>query len=314
MIIHLGLPKTATTTLQNTLFASHSQIFYLGKKPKSDSFKGCVTEDWCELLKPMIWEVNHSCDLDQLRSRYDEKIRTENIEGKKIIGSWEALSRRPIQMNLEMAKRISGVSGGCRLMIALRNPLAHLPSLYLQHIRGNFLRRNRAFMGNSSFMEIDEWYSKMIAKRSGLAGVNGHLETIRLAAELLGKENVGVFLFEDLMKDPNRYYQSICEFIGVDVEEGLSLVGEKHLHKRISQEQLDWLRALNSSTWRKLWLRCSGHDRRRMAFNRFENDSSPARVKLSGAMTEAISAATKDGHRWLVDHYGLPLETHGYPL
>ena len=262
----------------------------------------------------MIWEVNQSCDLDRLRGLYAGKLQAEGMDGKRVICSWEALGRRPAQQNLEMIRRISSVSGGCRLMIALRNPLSHLPSLYLQHIRGHFLKQNRAFMGSSLFMEFDEWYSIMIARQSGMAGVNGHLETIRLASELLGKENVGVFLFEDLMKDPDGYYQRICEFIGVDAEEGLSLVSQKHLHKRISQEQLNWLRVVNSNCLRKLWLRCSGDVRRRRAFNRRENDLSPARVKLSGEMTGAISAATKDGHRWLVDHYGLPLETYGYPL
>ena len=314
IIIHIGLPKTATTTLQNALFANHSQIFYLGKTLGSSAFKGCTTKEWCELLKPVIWEVNKSCDVDSLRALYSRKLEAEHAVGRKVIGSWESLGRRPARQNLEMVGRISSVSGGCRLMISLRNPLVHLPSLYLQQIKGHFVARNKAFMGDAMFMEFDEWYSQMNSREPGACDVNAHLETIRMASEILGKENVGVFLFEDLIKDPDRYYQSICEFIGVDVEEGLSLVRQKHLHKRIRQGQLDWLRKVNASSWRKRLLRCLGSRRRSRLFNGVKNDLSPARVTLSGEMTESISAATRDGHRWLVDHYGLPLETHGYPL
>ena len=37
--LHIGFPKTGTTTLQKHLFTEHSQIVYLGKPTRSEWLK-----------------------------------------------------------------------------------------------------------------------------------------------------------------------------------------------------------------------------------------------------------------------------------
>ena len=39
LYIHIGYPKTGTTTLQEKLFANHNDIFYLNRYIGSDLFK-----------------------------------------------------------------------------------------------------------------------------------------------------------------------------------------------------------------------------------------------------------------------------------
>jgi len=40
--IHIGFPKTATTTLQNHLFSKHPGIHYLGKPYRDDDLTGMI--------------------------------------------------------------------------------------------------------------------------------------------------------------------------------------------------------------------------------------------------------------------------------
>ena len=52
-LIHIGMPKTATTMLQHMVFAEHSEVCYLGKHSGAPNFSH-------EALKP--WSASGSAD------------------------------------------------------------------------------------------------------------------------------------------------------------------------------------------------------------------------------------------------------------
>jgi len=66
---------------------------------------------------------------------------------------------------------------------------------------------------------------------------------------LLGQENVGVFLFEELLADPDSYYRSICEFIGIETAEGVRLSRQQHFNRSLTQKQFNRIREFNDSRW-----------------------------------------------------------------
>ena len=213
-----------------------------------------------------------------------------------------------------MMQKVVSVFGGCRIMITLRNPLTQITSEYLQHLRGHFVRRNRSFMGRSVFVEFEEWYGTFLAARRNGSNLFCYSETIQAARSLVGKENVGVFLFEELIEDQSGYYRAICSFMGIDSEEGLTLVREKHVNKRISQYQVEWLKKMDCSFWKRMALLSMNSRWRRRLFQNCEDESAPAMVSMPSKVELQIADATRPGNRWLAEHLALPLDRYGYPL
>ncbi len=113
-------------------------------------------------------------------------------------------------------------------------------------------------MGNLPYIDIDEWLKRKISKKLTLEETFPYSRNIQAAVNLLGKENVGVFVFEELVNDPERYYSAICDFIGIDVAQGLELTRQRHLNKRITQGQVEYLQRLSNSTFYKLILKFKG--------------------------------------------------------
>ena len=247
-------------------------------------------------------------DTEATLSLFQDKLLPTISEERVLVGSWEGLGTRDMELHVEMLDRIKAIFGGCRIMITLRNPLSLLPSLYLQYLGGYFIRQNKVRLSSRSYVDIETWYSTGVAKLDSSTLMNC-CDCIRSSIEKLGRENVGVFLFEDLKDKPTTYYQSICEFMGIDSEMGVSLAQGKHFNTRLSEAQLAYMREIDSS-WTKFF---HSSKSREEAFNA-KADGPPAKAVLNDQLIREVSDATRVGHRWLVENLNLPLEKYGYPL
>lgn len=217
----------------------------------------------------------------------------------------------------ESLRRLAQIFGGCRVMIALRNPLTWLPSVYLQELRGNFLKRNRKYMADRAYLDIEEWFDRKLSAW-GNDGSFRYAQNIRAAAELLGKSNLGVFVYEDLIADARRYYEKIGTFLGIDTEECQRLTESKHLHPRITQGQLKEMRNTEGSGLRWAAWRFSTQKQRRGHLESSDStgasEDAPAQVVLPESVVDRIKADTRESHHWFSTEFGLELEKYGYPL
>jgi hypothetical protein len=314
LILHIGLHKTGTETIQKTLFSGHPEIYYIGKYVQNNILRGCLSQEIYDFMNPLIWNISQPLDLDRYRGVLQEQIVPGIDPGKFLVGSWEGLGNSPVNEYVEKIKRLQSIFGSCRVMMTIRNPLTQIPSYYLQNIRGHFLYRNRPWMGNLPYIDIDEWLKRKISKNLTLEEVFPYSRNIQAAVNLLGKENVGVFVFEELINDPDRYYGTICDFIGIDVTQGLKLTRQRHLHKRTTQGQVEYLQRLSNSTWYKLILKFKGSQSRRRLIDANAGDGVHAKVSLPSQWERRISDATRAGNRWIAMNYHLYLEKYDYPL
>ena len=101
--------------------------------------------------------------------------------------------------------------------------------------------------------------------------------------------------------------------MNVDAEVGISLAEREHLHGRISQGQIDYLREVQSSIVKRLLVFFASSNSRRKEFMAKEGGA-PAKAFLTERLVEKVSEGSRDGHRWLVENFDLPLEQYGYPL
>ena len=85
-LLHIGLPKTGTTTLQQSLFTSHPEIYYFGKYSGNKIPRVCQSQEIYKFLNPLIWDLSRSLDIEKHKIILREKILQGIDLGKLIIG------------------------------------------------------------------------------------------------------------------------------------------------------------------------------------------------------------------------------------
>ena len=126
-LLHIGLLKTGTTTLQQSLFTHHPGIYYFGKdKKKYKPPKNCQSQEIYKFLNPLIWDLSRSLDIEKHKVILRERILPGIEPGKFMIGSWEALGDSPIR-HAERIKQLHSIFGLCRIMMTIRTPLTQNP-------------------------------------------------------------------------------------------------------------------------------------------------------------------------------------------
>ncbi|PLX72287.1 MAG: hypothetical protein C0615_12510 [Desulfuromonas sp.] len=315
ILLHLGLPKTGTTTIQRALFLQHPQIYYMGKviNKENRSKQKCRNDLVYQVLENILWNYNKPVDQDKVERLVRDQLLPDVQPGQHLVASWEELGQLSTDRHIEMLKKAVAVFGRCRIMITLRNPLKMLPSEYLQNLKGHYIKSAKPWMGPSTYLSIDDWYKRRKMFGPKAAPLLNYPECIRASVELLGEENVGVFLFEELKENPAEYYRSICEFMAVETSIGIELTSQSHLHERIKEAQIDFLKGINSSWLKRYGTWLLPKKSRRRSFNRFSGGEA-AKTILPEGLVEEIKSAVGEGHRWLADNFDLPLERYGYPI
>ena len=319
-VLHVGLSKTGTTTLQQFIFPKHPEILYLGKDRTLQTPMECTNELAFEILNPLLWNHQSALNLAQLTRSKDAFKRTQKTKDGLWLASWEELGSRPQRLNLESIRRIKKGFGTCRLLVFLRNPFQRIPSEYLQSLRYNYLtlgKRSRGFRSllQPLYLDLEQWLSK--EQSSGQLPVwLGASDLIRGSMEIVGKENVGVFLFEEFREDPQQSIRSVCDFLGVDPKQAIDMLDneETHLNARMTQGQVEYLQSLQKSPWKRLSLIWKSPRDRRRIYRQQGGDQQLAKPQLSDQWKGRISDSTREGHRWLSETFGLNMEQHGYPL
>lgn len=312
LVLHIGMPKTGTTSLQELLFSKHPDIYYLGKNKSWQTPKQCRTPEVYRFLAPSLWpnakETSSQTNIPVLR-----EVIADASSSQVLLGSWEGLSAVPLGQHTEMLHSLVDSFGICKILICLRNPLTLMPSLYLQSLRGRQNEQNQIILQKGWYCEIDIWLKRW-KNLGGFENLLAYGERIRNSIDLLGRENVGIFLYEDLCGDSQRFVRELCRFIGIDETLGVSLVGQDHRNKRLTQGQVDFMKRVERSVWKRWCLGWLSPARQITLLDRQDPNGEPARVPLPDEWKERISKHTRDGNRWLVDNLQLPLGDYQYPL
>ena len=277
----------------------------------------CVSADTYDFLAPLLWQTDQPCDIAAAKNFYAETLRPRAGANQIILGSWEGLGQQGIASFEASIERLVAVCGVCKILISLRNPVTRLPSMYLQHLRGNQKQLAR------TYVTFDEWLDSQEQQLGSLQNIFTYREYVEMAVRLLGAANVGVFLFEAFRSDPEQYLQDVSGFLGIDAEETIDLAEGQHLHTRLFESQVDKMQAINSSLAGRLAWRLSSVERKKKSIGFSDRDGviqstvaddSPASVESSPQTMQRISDASREGNNWLVNELHLELKKYGYAL
>ena len=320
-VVHIGMPKTATKTLQWRIFAQHSEIYYLGRydgapfRGKHRQYKACRDETVFRIMNEIAYRGFRRPKIRKCRELLGEYLAEQNQNGLVPVWSWESYSTDSRRKRQYRARNLKQVFKVAKILITIRHPVKLLESAFLQQLKRDNIG-GRYWPGRGIFYSsIDDW-----VKRDFLGDVSDHLdypETTRIYVEQFGRENVCVLVFEDLLQDKIGFYQHLCDFMGIDSQEALSLVAGNVDNSRWTELQLERLRSIDSSLMASLRFRFSKrHERKRQLDldkgGKPLNPGKKASVKISQNIRSEVLERTRQGNEWLEQVFNLNLAGHGF--
>jgi len=324
-VIHIGLPKTATKTLQRKLFAWHNEIYYLGRfddlgdsNPifgrKYEKFDCCRNREIQQIMQQIAYGDVYSPDIEYCRELLVNDLNSACQNNQVPVWSWESYSTDVTAKRRVRASNLKQVFGDCRIIMTLRNPIELLESAYFQQLKRDNVGSGATFRP-PYYASIDEWVA------NGLHGeIMPHLEyaeTVQIYIEQFGRERVSIFLFEELCENSPAFFENLCRVIGVEKSEGVQLTTHAEDNSRLwTVAHIESLKRIKQSTLKSLYFRFSNIEQRKEMLGIIEGASEigqeKARAHFSEMWQEKIYNMTAAGNEWLEKEFGLPLKQYGY--
>ena len=209
-ILHIGLPKTGTTTLQRYYFPKLQQpsICY---NPSS------IIDPLVQALKLLDFGALKEEDMKFLNNVV--KWQSNKIPQKNILISLEILSQRLLKFDfVERGRFLKSIFPNATIVLVLRYQPELLRSLYQQHVHQNyFLMPEEVFIpfAKHVFPETDHWKARMQINVKEW----DYKETIKYFRHCYGKQ-FHVLFFENHSKNILDMGRSILKFAGFHVDNG----------------------------------------------------------------------------------------------
>lgn len=231
LLIHIGYPKTATTTIQESLFVKlheAGKINYLGK---SDYFSNNYFKQSYALLRSLNLNQDFNVNDLKISSKKINVISNEDftatpwyleaVLGSKVIDPFEYPQR--------LASLFKNAVDSIEIMVAIRNQKDSIYSFYVQDYFLFMEDRNNDTLTKFIF-EDNRTFRKEKFK------IFYFLYLLKKYEESFGKENIHILLFEDLKYDPKFFYNQLSQIINVESSLVETLLTGKHLREKKKTE------------------------------------------------------------------------------
>jgi hypothetical protein len=320
-VIHIGLPKTATTTLQKRLFAQHSEILYLGRYVHDDAsdpchhYWSCISEQVSQAMQELNVHSVHDPDIAQCRDQLNSAMAEATARQLVPVWSWESYATDLLSRRRLRARNLKALFGDAKIIICLRNPISLIEAAYFFQLKRDNISPEYCRWRKPYYLTIDAWLDENYDHEVG-----PHLdyaETIKTYIKFFGRDNVHVFLFEDLVADQVSFTRQLCAVMGIDADESLALLQGASDNQRMSAAQIDRLKQLAQSPWKAAVFQFTPARIRPRLYGLEAGGDDPStaakpRATLSAAWKERIFEEVRAGNQWLKSVYSLHLDRYGY--
>lgn len=309
LVVHVGFPKTATTTLQNRLFSTHSQILYFGK-PYTDS----RLEDAVRHLM-MADSMNYLPGSQALNlAEYIPAQLNEHKFSKKVavLSDELFLSFSKVRDRGVVAQRVLDQLKPQKIVITIRSQLSLLKSAYLG--RGRLLL-NVPPRFSGQFVSFDEWLTMCKERIHGnYIQQLDYSDTAVYYSNLFGKEHVHVLLMEELARDPDQFLNRLARVLGIEAEGLVEHMTGAHDNRALSRARFEGERIRSRFFPFHRFPLVSGAIKIMTYFKTKKYKDRPVRVDFSSCWRDELETLYSKGNRVLAEEFALPLEKYGYPM
>jgi len=329
IILHIGLPKTATTALQRSLFRHDPAIAYIGKlglyhgvsldqlgAPRSRTadhageqlvreLQRCAASRWSEGSSVLVERVLRAVDEgglgpgplvlsheDLLAGTFGAFRVIERRRGRTVIGvDPDALADRIA------AFARSGWPGNVSIMVTLRRQDTFLASLFAQTFPA---RWDTSVNTLDRFVEAvtEEQYYSLGGLVLDYDWLVGRLE------DSVGQGNVGVLFYEDIVSDVDRIAESLQTWFGTDPERVRAALTDRSWKTRTADQQrwrVQRYRGRNRVRHLGQWIK-----------RRLHSEPDPKWAYLTEATRARVLTTYADSNRRLAQRLGRSLADYGY--
>ncbi len=290
VVIHPGLVKTATSTLQKHVFRRHPGINYLGQPSPTPE---------------LAWALRHVCQADsidyepeRLKGTLHEAVARAD-PGLTSLLSYENFALHESKDKGMVAERLNALFPQARIVFTIRRQEDLVVSFYLQRLRTLIKRK--------AYVPFEEWY--WVSGREPHRTILDDLRYSRMIGyyvRLFGRERVHVLLFEHLRRDPDAYAKAFANIIGVDAAMFRQLMAGKRENPAMSQRHLAFWRRFGHLLPRKLVRDWSRSDALRRG--------APARIDVPESIRQHIRELCAEDNAELARTFGLDLAGSAYTL
>jgi len=315
--LHIGMPKTATALLQHKAFPVHSGLCFFGKcVPKRNMW---ITRENARFVEQVSGYVGPEA-LQGLRHAGQKMLAQAREQGRVALWSQESWSAGPVKQRLQTARNFQSALGPCKVALVLRQPHDFIESLYFQRLLGAQLGKDNRVGQPGTYFTLERWLDvHWDLPAHGDLSILDYARTADLYANVFGADALGIFLYEDLKEDSDKYARAMAAFLGVDGDEMAVHLANKHVHPRFTEQQVDQIRHIDASPLRRLKFRLLPVTARRHILHMVRRNAlpaglPPARADIPERWIERITELTAPGNRRLMERWGVALDRHQYPL
>ncbi|HMB59036.1 MAG TPA: hypothetical protein VKN35_03905 [Xanthomonadales bacterium] len=208
--VHIGMPKCASTSLQNSFFSNHPEICHLGSGFDGitgryiDRDVARLAESDLRFKKDYLWRP------EPAREVFNRHFRSagERPECRAVGLSSEFLG---FTLGNEIdvaskARRLQQVFGeDSQMIIIIRNQMSLLQSLYMEMIKGGYPGSYRNFLEYTLLFQDRNWCHDFC-----------YDHTVGLYEQLFGRDRVHVMALEQLSLDSPGFAQRLCDALGLE--------------------------------------------------------------------------------------------------
>jgi hypothetical protein len=305
-VIHIGFPKTATTTLQNHLFAKHPGILYLGKPYRDDDLKA--------MIRDLVMQESTVYQAENLKQYIQKHLARgpETGENVFLISDETFVSAAKVRDKGVVAHRLKDLFAAAKILVTIRNQMDAVKSGY---IGGGRLLGNVPGKYKNMIVSFKDWLEICENMYHGDFVRNViYFNTIDYYARLFGKENICILLFEDFVKNTHEFTRKLSQFLDIDFDTSRDIIQNAHDNKRLSQAdfQVESLRS-KLGTMRNVTPIVKFMNGIRKIWGTW-GTSKRSEVDIPEEWHQRLWNLYKEGNRKLMEKYQLPLENYGYPL
>lgn len=218
LYIHIGWPKTATTTLQQTVFPNLNNVAVIHTESSQEA-------------KNIIHSVVNA-ELPEFNIQKDGLLGALEciVAGKeKVVFSEEAIVTGSSYVGqvgrYEISQRLYQLFPNAKIIAVVRNQTDALWSYYLQTLKSKPFQK----------LDFSSWLSNQRKQRPGTNALDYFMyaKTLALYESLFGKENIKVLHYESFLREPETFLGDLLSFLEIDQK--LELETIKNLNPSLSK-------------------------------------------------------------------------------
>lgn len=318
IVFHVGLPKSASTSLQKNLFYKHSQIHSLSIYPNDNI--GIDEGDDFNLPDDINYIYDVICTKDSIDCTPEVIKDCKNlIERRTSFDKVNVLSNERVTSVLfshkdrfVKAERIFKMVPNVKILIIIRNQINLIKSQYRDHPFDL-----RAVGAVNIPVSIDDWILRDLSRVdvSFMESLD-YYKLIKSYETIFGKNKIKIMLFEDLISQKLSFSRELSDFLDINEDETFKHLSAEKRNAGVSKNfnKYRWLKSKLLLFIPRFVKGSNAIKELDMKVQKLLKRGQQENIKLNDKSHDIILGMYSDSNKRLMLEYKLNLNKYGYPL